>query len=135
MPPAVGDATLVHIAVKTNPLRLCVFPVRHGDTVAFSTKKHHNPSPERPHEVVWVGHDIPVNATIEIKVKATLPPNMQKLLPQPSYLLTKAADSVSSGTVPMDEQGVWSYGVRLIDAAGNDLCTPIDPDVIVKPDP
>ena len=127
---AVDKATLVHIAVKNGKL-LSVFPGRHGDTVAFSTRSGHQPTAERPHEVVWVGHDIPAGHSVAINAKDPT----STLLQQPNYALNKGNNFVESSLdVPQDQSGVWAYDVILLDPNGKVVYS-IDPEIIIHPDP
>jgi len=141
----VDDATLVHIAIrKEGPeYRLGVFPMRHGDTIAFHTEKGKPRAGERPREVVWVGHNVTDGMKIVIEAKNPIEDPNSRLLERNRYEIVEGAHLVHSGPVrapgrPPDDRdrtGLrWAYSITLLDAAGRVLDS-IDPDVIIQPDP
>jgi hypothetical protein len=135
----VENATLVHIAAK--PLAndpkytyvISMFPKRHGETAAFDSADPAKRSPERPQEVVWVGHGLAPDMKILIVAKNAGQGHMNKDL----YELTAANPVASSAKVKLNgKNGAhWTYGIRLVDQSNKDLADPIDPDVIIHPDP
>jgi len=128
-----GDAAIVHIGVRevNGRYRLGVFPSRSGDTVVFYSDAE-DPgllTAERPRQVVWVAHDLPDQMELVIEAK----PKVQKLglLAQNLYTITTQAGMVAS--LPVLQEGIWSYNVRLVQ--GSNVLASIDPDLTIHPDP
>ena len=138
MPTVLNDATLVSVAVKLveTKYKLSVFPMRHGDTIAFQTRKGRSPSPERPHQVAWVAHGLTNGMTIAIRAKYPEADKNKRLL-ENDYELIEVQPLKQSGLVNLrspQEVDIWRYNVLLIDKDGNPLDS-VDPDIIIKPDP
>jgi len=156
-PVSVLDATLVHIGVREVKreevptdyremgapyYKLEIFPKRRGDTVTFYSDTPSARRPEKPREVVWIGHGLMPGMTITIEPKLNTD---KQLLKRALYTIEADGQMVSSGHVWLppkpdgtsrkpDEGERWVYSIKLLDEKRGQLAD-LDPDVIIQPDP
>ncbi len=139
-----GAATLhvenqVLVTIAVNEGQLSVYPQRAEDVCTYIPQKVGS-SPAKPLEVRWAVTGLQKGQKIRIEPKK----DHMGVFPghggQPYYEIvhpnnTICSDRPQKGPGKPHSKLTWCYTIRLLDAAGNDIVKPLDPDVEIKEDP
>ena len=117
-----------------------IFPNRLGDVVVFHAQSQQASvnSPERPREIRWEAWGLFPGETLEISAKTG---TRRNAFPSTQWTISGRSSSMVAMSGPVQahvQPGShvdWEYQVRLVNGGGKDLAQPIDPPVVIYPDP